>query len=118
MEEIVLNKLEKEIIGKIREHTQHNFIGYKKEVIEKPNNSRSGIKKGKKFTNSSGVKVDITMKKENEMKDYINNQILNYEKQRLTRYFPLIEEEVKEKFDVNLSRAYLCNIKKRIENGS
>jgi len=115
MEEIILNKLEKEIIVKIREHTQKNFLGYpSKESIKKSSHSKKGLKKGKKLTNSLGKKINITIEKEKEMIDFIINQILDYEKQRLTMYFPLIKKNVIEKYDIVLSPAYLCNIKKKI----
>lgn len=120
-EELVLNKLEKEVILKVREITQQNHIGYNNSTfVKKATYCKSGLKKGNKFTNSEGKKVNITAEKEKQMKDFIIAQILDYEKQRLTRYFPLIKKNVREKFDIKLSPAYLSNIKKKLgeEDGS
>lgn len=114
-EEITLNKIEKEIIIKIREHTQQNFLGYKKtQEIEKSAYSKNGLKRGCKFTDTSGNKLNITMEKEKSMKDFIINQIMSYEKQRLSRYFSLIQKDVREKFEIDLKKPYLSGIKKQI----
>jgi len=81
--------------------------------------SSKGNKVGKKFTNSSGNKVSISSKKEDEMYDFIVNQITNYENRGLSSYFPIVIDLVTNRFDIVLSPAYLSNIKKRIgeENG-
>jgi hypothetical protein len=120
MEEIILNKLEREVILKVREITQQKHIGYKTDKpLKKSTYYKKGLKKGCKFTNTSGKKINISMDEEIKMVDFITEQILNYEKQRLTRYYPLIEKDVREKFSINLGRSYLCGIKRRIgENES
>jgi len=114
-EEIVLNKIEREIISKIREITQKDYIGYSNhKIITGCKYSKNGLKKGCKFTNSSGEKINITLDKEKNMKDCIINCILDYEKQRLNGYNKLIQAKVKKEFDIDLSPAYISKIKKKI----
>jgi len=81
--------------------------------------SKEGNKVGKKFTNSSGLKINMSMKKENEMYDFIVKSIIECEKRKLSYYYPLVIEKVKKSYDVVISPAYLSNVKKRlgVENG-
>jgi hypothetical protein len=76
--------------------------------------SKDGNKVGKKFINSAGFKVNISMKKENEMYQFIVDAIIECEKRKISGYYPLIIEKVKKMYDIVVSPAYLSNIKKRM----
>jgi DNA invertase Pin-like site-specific DNA recombinase len=82
--------------------------------IENSTYSKDGNKVGKKFINSAGSKVNISMKKENEMYKFIVEAIIECEKRKISGYYPLIIEKVKKMYDIVVSPAYLSNIKKRI----
>jgi DNA invertase Pin-like site-specific DNA recombinase len=77
--------------------------------------SKDGKKVGKKFVNSSGEKINLSMKKENEMYDFIVQTIMEYEKRGVVGYYPLIINKVNNLYNIVISPAYLCNIKKRLE---
>jgi len=77
--------------------------------------SKDGNKVGKKFVNSSGDKVTLSMKKENEMYDFVVECISECEKRNLSCYYPLVIEKVKKMYDIVLSPAYLSGIKKKLE---
>lgn len=80
--------------------------------------SRDGKKVGKKFVNETGDFVTMTSGKENKMYDYIVESILDFEKRKVSCYYPLIINKVKTEFNIVLSTAYISKIKKRIiQNG-
>lgn len=113
--EITLNKKERKIILLVREITQQDNLGNNLiKPIEKTYYSKKGLKKGCKFTDNSGKKVNISMEKNEEMVSYIQDEIIDYEKQRLKMYGPLIIKKVKDKFNISLSPAFINGIKKKI----
>lgn len=114
-DEITLNNKEKKIIFLVREITQQeNLIKNAIKPIAKVTYSNKGLKKGCKFTDTSGNKVNITEEKNKEMISFIQDEIIDYEKYRVKMYGPIIIKNVKEKFNISLSPAYVNNIKKKI----
>lgn len=94
------------------------FIGERtKKAFKKIKNSsysKKGNKVGKKFTNSSGNKINLSARREDEMFEFIVSKMLVFEKRNINGYYPIIINCVKEKYDIILSPAYLSNIKKRL----
>jgi len=119
-DEMTLNNKEKKIILLVREITQQdNLVNNIIKPISKSQYSKNGLKKGCKFTDTSGKKVNITEEKNAEMVSFIQDEIIDYEKNRIQMYGPIIIKNVKEKFNISLSPAYINNIKKKIgeQNG-
>jgi len=97
------------------------FIGMRtRKAFKKIKNSsystKFNKKVGNKFKSITGEKIDLGETKENEMFDYIFTLISDYEDKRMSSYFPLIIDKVKDKYGVLISRAYLSNIKKKVIN--
>lgn len=81
--------------------------------------SKKGNKIGKKFVDSMGNNLNFSARKENKMYEYIVSLILDFEERKVGCYYPLIIEQVKNKFGPVVSSAYLSKIKKGvIDNGN
>jgi len=113
--DITLNNKEKKIILLVREIAQQDNLGNNLiKPTDKPNFSKKGLKKGCKFTNTLGTKIDISSEKNQEMVSFIQDEIIDYEKHKIKMYGPIIIKNVEEKFNISLSPAYVSGIKKKI----
>jgi len=114
-EDITLNNKEKKIILLVRDIIEQETLGRNLNKVDlKTQYSKKGLKKGCKFTDSSGNKVNISPEKNEEMISFIQDEIINYERQRVKMYGPLIIKKVNEKFNIHLSPAFVNGIKKKI----
>lgn len=115
IEEIKLNKKEKKIILLVREITQQENLGHNLiKPTDKTKYSKKGLKKGCKFTNTLGTKIDISSEKNAEIVSFIQDEIIDYEKHKIKMYGPIIIKNVEEKFKISLSPAFVSGIKKKI----
>lgn len=78
--------------------------------------SRKGNKVGKKFKDSEGDPVTLTAEEENRMYDYVVSRIVYYKLKKINCFYPMIIKELKERFNIVVSTAYISKIKKGIEH--